>query len=166
MCFCALGTLLLLLVLYFEICSSKQKSIPYEFLMRVGLLALMWVHSLIGPAKLCPTLPTMLKSSDVMLWSVFDLCLNRVKMLLDGLLNISPPKVLVDSPMFSSSQVNLRHLYQCRTPHTHISAICTKKEYCGGHFQFHKCLGQLFYTNHSFVIVPVFLVLLCSIDRC
>ena len=83
-----------------------------KFLLRGELLPLMQLDSLIVHTKLYPSLPTMLNSSNVRIWPVFDWC-SKIG---EGAFIYSfylTPKVPADTPMYFSSQSNLLHLYQC-----------------------------------------------------
>ena len=85
------------------------------FLFRDGSFTLMYIASLMFLAILLSSLPTILKLSMDISWPVVLLW----SMMGDGTLicslNLSP-KVLPDSPMYSSSQSNLPHLYLYITP--------------------------------------------------
>ena len=80
------------------------------FLLRDGSLTLMNIASLMSLAILLSSLPTMLKLSRETSWPV----LFWWSMMGDGVLicslNLSP-KVLPDSPIYSTSQSTLPHLY-------------------------------------------------------
>ena len=70
------------------------------FILRVGLFTIIKMNSFITLAKSSPSLPTMWKLSSVVVWPCS--------------LNLSS-NVLADSPMYSSMQSSLLHLYQCLT---------------------------------------------------
>ena len=89
------------------------------FLFSVELLTLEQMGSLVALAKLCPALPTMLKSSTDVLLSVLDWCSYMGEGLFRCSLNLSP-NLLTDTPVYSSSQSNLQHLNQYITPLFHF----------------------------------------------
>ena len=77
------------------------------FLFRDKSFTLMNTASLIVLVKFCDSLPTVLKFSTWVWWPVM--------LILRCFLNVSP-KVLADSPWYSSSQSTLSHLYLFITP--------------------------------------------------
>ena len=85
------------------------------FLLRDGLLTLMYNTSLIALLRFWSSLPTMLKLSNVILWPVMFWWSYIGEGALRCSLNLSP-KVLEDSPMYSSSHSTLSHWYLLVTP--------------------------------------------------
>ena len=85
------------------------------FLLRDGLLTLMYKVSLIVLMRFWSSLPTILKFSVVTLWPVMLQWSNIGDGALRCSLNLSP-KVLGDYPMYSSSHSTLSHLYLYMTP--------------------------------------------------
>ena len=81
------------------------------FLLRVWLFTHVYIDSLIVLAKICPSLPTMLRLPNVMRWPVVDRCPYIGEGAFVCSLNLSP-NVLVDSPMYSAFWSSLLHLYQ------------------------------------------------------
>ena len=84
------------------------------FLFNVGLFTLMYMASFTAVAILWPSLPIILKFSTDVMWSVLLWC----SYIVDGALRCSlclSPKVLDDSPIYSSSQSILSHLNQYTT---------------------------------------------------
>ena len=80
------------------------------FLLRDGLLTLMYSASLIALLRFWSSLPTMLKFWMVTWWPVMLLWSNIGEGAFWCSLNLSP-NALEDSPMYSSSQSTLPHLY-------------------------------------------------------
>ena len=81
------------------------------FLLRVGLLTLMYTVSFMALAIFCPSLLIILKFSTVVVWPVIFWC-SKIS---DGAFKCSwylSSKVLVDSPIYSSSHSVLPHLKQ------------------------------------------------------
>ena len=79
------------------------------FLFRDELLTLMYRASFIALLRLCSSLPTMLKFSTLMSWPVMVWWSKMGERAFWCSLNLSP-KVLEDSPIYSSSQSTLQHL--------------------------------------------------------
>ena len=84
--------------------------------LRLWLLTVIHKEGLLySSTSLCPSLPTMLKSPTDVLWPV----LVWWSYMSDGALKCSlnpSQKILAESPMYSSSQITLWHLYQYITP--------------------------------------------------
>ena len=72
------------------------------FLLRDGLFTLMYIASLISLIRLCSSLPTMVKLSIVVSWPVMVVWSCMGEGCFKCSLNLSP-KVLADSPIYSSS---------------------------------------------------------------
>ena len=85
------------------------------FLLRDGLLTLMYTASLISLIRLLSSLPTTLKLLIVVSWPVMLLWSKIGEGCFKCSLNLSP-KVLADSPIYSSSHSTLSHLYLYMIP--------------------------------------------------
>ena len=81
------------------------------FLLRIRLFTLIKNDFLMVLVKPRPFLPTMLKLSGVVGWPVMEWWPHLGDGAFKCSLNLSP-KVLVDFPIYSSSQSNPWHLYQ------------------------------------------------------
>ena len=77
------------------------------FLLRMGFFTLIKMDSFIVLVKSCPSLPTLLKFSSVVIWPVVEWW----SYIDEGDLR-SSPNFLADSPVYSSLQARLLHLYQ------------------------------------------------------
>ena len=92
----------------FQMCGRLYLPI---FLLRAGLLTLIYIASLMALAILWPSLPMILKFYTVGMWPVIFWC-SKIG---DGAFKCSlylPSKVLADSPMYSSSHSVLPQLNQ------------------------------------------------------